>query len=257
MHFERSLKKATYAPWREQYIDYTKLKSLLKDYESDAEEDNKERSPTVGSDAESWTDKDEEAFVEELINVQLEKVHGFQSVTIQNLRERTAKCEERLETIAPRQIIEEASPATNEDAVEPTDPAAPDEDLDEEARETLQTVLKELDAITKEMNELERYSRINYTGFMKATKKHDRKRGRAYRIRPLMLERLTALPFNKEDYSPLLFRLSTMYAFIRQRLDRKGKRKGVSFSESQIGTEDYTAHKCRSAHKLSRLHLNL
>ena len=36
-------------------------------------------------------------------------------------------------------------------------------------------------------------------GFLKAAKKHDRKRGHAYRVRPLMQVRLAELPFNKED----------------------------------------------------------
>ena len=63
------------------------------------------------------------------------------------------------------------------------------------------------DSITKQINELEKYSRINYTGFLKAAKKHDRRRGSQYRVRPLLQVRLAALPFNVENYSPLLHRL--------------------------------------------------
>ncbi|KAI5303013.1 Phosphate metabolism transcription protein, partial [Ascosphaera pollenicola] len=62
------------------------------------------------------------------------------------------------------------------------------------------------------------YCRINFTGFLKAAKKHDRKRGTLYKVRPLLQVRLAELPFDSEDYSPFLYRLSTMYAFARQTL---------------------------------------
>ena len=110
----------------------------------------------------------------------------------------------------------------------------------------LREVLRELDTITKEVSELERYSRINYTGFLKAAKKHDRKRGHSYRVRPLLQVRLAALPFNKEDYSPLLIRLSAMYSFVRQNLEGKEKRE-LSFSENATGGESFTSHKCRAS----------
>lgn len=228
MHFEQSLKRSVYEPWKEQYIDYQKLKKLLKDLGSE-----------VGSVADyeeedEWTEQDEEAFVEELVNVQLEKVHEFQAKAVQELRERTSDCETRLE------------PLTNALQV-PIDAAGsskPSNIAEGRKRENLRSVLSELDSITEEMNELEKFSRINYTGFLKATKKHDRKRGHAYRVRPLMQVRLAALPFNKEDYSPLLFRLSTMYGFIRQNLSEQGK--AVSFSESQSGAEDYKTYKCKT-----------
>jgi len=230
MHFERSLKRTIYAPWRDQYIDYPKLKDLLRDNGSD---------DGSADEGDQWTDEDEGKFVEELVNVQLEKVANFQSSTLQNLRERAADCEAKLEPIVNKSKEEGSN---NED--EPSKVQ-----LDEETKKTLQDVLKELDGITEEMNELEKYSRINYTGFLKATKKHDRRRGASYRVRPLMQVRLAALPFNKEDYSPLLFRLSTMYSFARQQLEEGKSRQ--SFSDSQSGGMDkgYTTHKC----ELSRL----
>jgi len=224
MHFERSLKRTIYAPWRDQYIDYPKLKDLLRDNGSD---------DGSADEGDQWTDEDEGKFVEELVNVQLEKVANFQSSTLQNLRERAADCEAKLEPIVNKSK-EESNGEEEHGKVQ----------LDEDTRKTLQDVLKELDGITEEMNELEKYSRINYTGFLKATKKHDRRRGASYRVRPLMQVRLAALPFNKEDYSPLLFRLSTMYSFARQQLEEGKSRQ--SFSESQSGSMDkgYTTHKC-------------
>lgn len=216
MHFEHSLKRTIYQPWKDQYIDYNKLKVLLRDNDSD--------------DVDTWTDEDESKFVEELVNVQLEKVANFQSSTVQKLKDRAAECEAKLEPVSKksREKSGDEEPAKVE--------------LNEEETKTLRDVLKELDGITEEMNELEKYSRINYTGFLKATKKHDRRRGAHYRVRPLMQVRLADLPFNKEDYSPLLFRLSTMYSFTRQQLEGG---KGPGLSESQTGVEKgFTSHKC-------------
>lgn len=225
MHFERSLKRAIYEPWKGQYIDYSKLKSLLRDDGSDA------GSAAGADDGEDWTEKDEEKFVEELINVQLEKVHSFQSSTVQKLRERTSACEAQLDP-----VVTKGKGKEDEDKKET--------ELDEEAKKTLRDVLKKLDGITGEMNELEKYSRINYTGFMKAAKKHDRRRGQGYRVMPIMRVRLAELPFNKEDFSPLLFRLSTMYSFCRERLEDNDKDKSRRFSENTIGSERFVSHKC-------------
>ena len=180
MHFSRTLKNSVYEPWKSNYIDYAKLKQLLREDAPQEEEKN-------------WTEDDEGNFVEELVNVQLEKVNAFQVETYKGLRERTSECESRLEKVTE---------------AEKQDQQASDESetKDEKNQERLREVLKELDDITGEVNELEKYSRINYTGFLKAAKKHDRKRGSSYKVRPLLQVRLAALPFNSEDYSPLLYR---------------------------------------------------
>lgn len=177
MRFEETLRKSIYEPWGENYIDYTKLKQLLR--EEKATENN----------AENWTEDDEGRFVEELVNVQLEKVNSFQVHTYERLRERISEYEGKLDRVAHK---------TKDEATE--------EKTLESKEETLQEALKELDRITMEVNELEKYSRLNFTGFLKAAKKHDRRRGSNYRVRPLLQVRLASLPFNSEDYSPLLYR---------------------------------------------------
>ncbi|EKG11292.1 hypothetical protein MPH_11637 [Macrophomina phaseolina MS6] len=230
MRFGRTLQRSVYQPWRDNYIDYDKLKQLLREGGSDqggSDEDLDDR----------WTDEDEGAFVEELVNVQLEKVNAFQNNKYQDLRDRTSECEKKLEplTAAPAAADGEADGASKQQSEE-TQPG------EEERKRVLRDVLKELDTITKEVSELERYSRINYTGFLKAAKKHDRKRGHSYRVRPLLQVRLAALPFNKEDYSPLLIRLSAMYSFVRQNLEGKEKRE-MSFSEGPTAGEDFTSYK--------------
>jgi SPX domain protein involved in polyphosphate accumulation len=227
MRYGKTLERATYLPWKDKYIDYDKLKKLLK------EDPSRPGSPSAESaeQDEEWTEDDESNFVEELINVQLEKVHAFQAETLQRLQDETTECEKRLEPLGVKATGEDDTQQKETDASE------------DERKRTLNDVLQKLDSITKETNELERYSRINYTGFLKACKKHDRKRGQAYRVRPLLQVRLSALPFYKEDYSPMLYRLSAMYSFVRQGLDGKIHH-GISFDESHPGADTYVSYKC-------------
>ena len=213
MKFGRQLKNSIYAPWKDSYIDYSKLKHLLR--EDRPEEEDRE-----------WTEQDESTFVEELVNVQLEKVNAFQASTYENLQNRVANCESQLEKVAEADKKEDQEQNTTEPA----------------EKDILPRILSDLDSVSKEINELEKYSRINYTGFLKAAKKHDRRRGSRYRVRPLLQVRLAALPFNSEDYSPLLYRLSTLYTYTRQRLDG-GKERSQSRAESKDDGDKFVAYK--------------
>ncbi len=238
MRFGRTLRNSIYEPWKDHYIDYSKLKQLLRD-DGSSEKGSPNREDEEKN---NWTEDDEGKFVEELINVQLEKVNEWQVETYKQLRDRTTACESKLQP-----LLESA--VSGDDRAEPTNQVAErvedgkgdgenkdgeqenaeadadtgantaDKDADSDKTEKqssqdghkgrqakLRDVLKELDNITKETNELEKFSRINFTGFLKAAKKHDRRRGRQYRVRPLLQVRLSALPFNSEDYSPLLYR---------------------------------------------------
>lgn len=196
MRFGKTLKNTVYPPWKGKYIDYTKLKTLLREHDVTGED-------ASDSDEGQWTEQDEESFVQELLNVQMDKVNSFQSETSKQLRERTSACETRLRPLAPSGDQE---PVVLEE---------------KEKRNLAAEVLQELDSITKEVSELEKYSRINFTGFLKAAKKHDRKRGTHYRVMSLVQVRLTQLPFNSEDYSPLFHRLSVMYSFVRETLTQE------------------------------------
>lgn len=191
MRFGSTLRNSIYDLWKSNYIDYSKLKKLLREEDSSGK-----GSPSrPDSEAQKWSEEDESAFVEELVNVQLEKVNAFQAKTYKQLRDRTSACEAELEKAAtPAQGEGKGGQENGMNVVKP------------EKQDELRKVLEELDLITKETNELEKYSRINFTGFLKAAKKHDRKRGSKYRVRPLLQVRLAALPFNSEDYSPLLYR---------------------------------------------------
>jgi SPX domain protein involved in polyphosphate accumulation len=242
MKFGTTLRKSVYPPWRAQYIDYDKLKKLLKDNEDD----------------DSWTAEDESAFVDELANVQLEKVHNFIIEISQKLRDRTTACEKKLEPLAigikADEKDKEADKDTDKagktgeglfsDAVKNGDASKKPELSQEQREKLLKEVLTELDKVTKETKELEGFSRINFTAIIKATKKHDKLRGKSYKLRPFIDARIARHPLHTEDASPLLYRLSALYSFVRQSLEGKSK-EALSFSEGSTGGEGFTSYKCR------------
>jgi len=228
MKFGTTLRKSVYAPWKDKYIDYDKLKKLLKDNEDD----------------DSWTADDESAFVDELANVQLEKVHNFITDISQKLRDRTSACEKKLEPLAIG-IQDDAETKDGQAAgasAGSSDATRKPEPSQQEREKLLKEVLSELDSITKETKELEAFSRINFTAVIKATKKHDKIRGSSYRLRPFIDARIARHPLHTEDASPLLYRLSALYSFVRQSLEGKSK-EALSFDESSAAGEGFTSHK--------------
>ncbi|KAI9727039.1 MAG: Phosphate metabolism transcription protein [Cirrosporium novae-zelandiae] len=236
MRFGKTLERSIYQPWKDHYIDYTKLKKLLR--ENDFQ--NSPRFEHLDGFRE-WTQEEEETFVDELINVQLEKVNAFQAATSLELRDRTSQCEFLLEPLAAALNKENLSSDGENSRPQALSSS---QDMDSETTQAiLKEVLKKLDEITKETNELERYSRINFTGFFKAAKKHDRRKGSKCKVKPLLQVRLAALPFNSEDYSPLLYRLSAMYSFVREHLDGQSGTEDSPFSDDAGQHEPYHAYK--------------
>ncbi|KAH7411794.1 VTC domain-containing protein [Phaeosphaeria sp. MPI-PUGE-AT-0046c] len=237
MKFGTTLRRSVYSPWKAHYVDYDKLKKLLKDNEDD----------------DSWTADDEEAFNNELTTVQLERVHAFIQDVSQKLRDRTTACEKKLEPLTVGIQQEDNSDKqvdSNKDdkgeglfAQSQSGDAAKKPQLNEADREKLlKDVLKELDGITKETKELESFSRLNFTAIIKATKKHDKLRGANYRLRPFVDACLVRTPLQTEDASPLLYRLSALYSFVRQSLEGKSK-DALSFGEGSTGGKDYRSYK--------------
>lgn len=217
MHFGTTLHESVYTPWKDKYIDYAKLKSLLRVHRSEDE-------------AQPWTE-DENRFCDEIFNTQLEGVAQFQEQHVNALKQRIDSAFDKLKELA---------------TVEPTDDNATPQS-GETSASRLRTLQTELDEITNEIRELKKYSNINYTGFLKIVKKHDRKRGDRYKLRPMMQLSLAQRPFNSEQgYSPLLNKLSILYFAIRQQLEDGGEQFPPLDLETQGETyhgERYIAHK--------------
>jgi SPX domain protein involved in polyphosphate accumulation len=221
MKFGKTLKESVYTPWADQYIDYDKLKSLLREGQRSEDEDVQ------------WTEDDEKRFCEEMFNVQLEKVTQFQETKFASIRDHVNAAFDTLRDLAPK---EQQGTTTAE------------------VKDKMRDVLSDLDDITSEIRELKRFTRINYTGFQKIVKKHDRKRGDRYKVRPMMQVTMSNRPFTSEPaYSPLLKKLSIMYFIIRQHLEENVSAKvGVEpidlENQGEVHNgERYKAYKCKFA----------
>ncbi|KAI8955871.1 VTC domain-containing protein [Xylaria longipes] len=211
MRFGKTLRESIYPPWRDEYVDYSKLKSMLRENTSD-------------DDDIPWTEEDENRFCDEIFNVQLDKVSQFQAKTASSLQQRADAAFESLRDLAPSDE-KSKSDITN-------------------AR--LEELRAELDAIVTEVKELKKYSGLNYTGFLKIAKKHDRKRGDRYKVRPMMRVSLSEHGLNSEQrFSPLLNKLSLMYYAINQNLDKDKQQQplDLGIQEEFHNGERYTAHK--------------
>lgn len=212
MRFGKTLQQSVYSPWKAQYMDYAKLKNLLR-------EDRKD-------DDQAWTEEDENQFCDEIFNVQLDKVAKFQEQELGALKDRIEVAFDKLKETAP------------------TDDK-PKSDITNSRLKELKT---DLDAITNEVKELKKYSSANYTGFLKIVKKHDRKRGDRYKVRPLMRLTLSNRGLNSESaYTPLLKKLSTMYYIIDSHLEEGEQLQLPDLEHQEVvyNGEKYTAHKCR------------
>jgi SPX domain protein involved in polyphosphate accumulation len=213
MRFGKTLKASIYPPWKDQYFEYAKLKSLLR--EDGPEEEGK-----------PWTEEDESRFCEEVLNVQLEKVAAFQEATLKQLEQRATAAGEKLRDIAIEEGKQKGDITIGR----------------------FKEVEKELESITNATKELKKFSSINYTAAIKIVKKHDRKRGNRYKIRPMLQIALSKRPFNSEQaYDPLLNKLSMMYFVIQQNLEENAEQYHVSTPDTQVPSqngEKYTAYKC-------------
>lgn len=218
MLFGVRLANEIYSPWKEDYLGYDKLKKLLKEGVLDNGDEN-----------ENWTENDETRFVSAL-DEELEKVYSFESQKYNELSERIAVLEKQVEDYEKSLVtVSSSAESTSAATINPKE------------------MESEMESILEIATQLDHFSRLNFTGFVKIVKKHDRLH-RKYQVRPLLHVRLNALPFHNEDYSPLLYRLSAMYSFLSVNFGTStanGGKNGASAKMSSFtdGTSDFTSYR--------------
>ncbi|KAF9320036.1 vacuolar transporter chaperone [Podila horticola] len=126
-----------------------------------------------------WTERDEGIFGQTL-DSDLTKVFNFVNAKFEELQERTTKAELRVATFQ--------------------------EAYNQKAIESLTTAISE---ITDEVNQLSKYCRTNYAGFLKIVKKHDK--NVPYKLRPVFMVQLKSRAFYKVNFDSLVVRLSKLY----------------------------------------------
>lgn len=170
----------------------------------------KENVVAVGKQKPEWTEADETAFVT-VLDSELEKVYSFQTTTYEALSNEITDIEKSVNSVESFKV---------EDA---------------------KKIERKVEEVLESAKELDKFSRLNFTGFSKIVKKHDRLHSK-YQVKPLLQVRLNALPFHSEDYSPLLYRLSVLYAFLGENFGSNSTPAGLS---SVVAGEngDHTTYK--------------
>ncbi|KAG0333236.1 vacuolar transporter chaperone [Podila horticola] len=134
-----------------------------------------------------WTEDDESAFAE-LLEKELDKVYSFQKVKSGEIMRRLQHA---------RQEVEENIQSN------------------ETQNEDYALLEEELAHIIADVHDLAKFTRLNYTGFLKIIKKHDKLT--RWILKPIFLVRLNSKPFYKENYDGLIVKLSSLYDTVRTR----------------------------------------
>ena len=147
---------------------------------------------------EPWTDDDEAAFIQQL-EAELDKVFTFQKLKSQEIVSRIKASESEVNQVVRRQ-----------EQLTLSDPES-DEDLEAD----FELLEVDLSDIIADVHDLAKYTQLNYTGFQKIIKKHD-KQTDMY-LRPSFATRLKAKPFFQDNYDAFIVTLSKLYDLVRTR----------------------------------------
>lgn len=180
MKFGEHLRNALIKNYSFYYIAYDDLKHQLK--KNLKENDYK------------WSNEFEEEFLAFLEN-ELDKVYSFTKVKNTEVKSRIKELEKYVhEVVGALQNPNSGNQPQEQDF----------EDLEEE-----------LSDIIADVHDLAKFTRLNYTGFQKIVKKHDKTT--KFTLRPIFQVRLNAKPFYKDNYDNLIVKLSKLYDLVRTR----------------------------------------
>lgn len=149
-----------------------------------------------------FEESDEANFVDHLES-EMQKVLDFRDVKIGELTRHVQYCEEKINT---------------------------DSIKDEKSKQELEA---EISRVTDELVDLSGFTRLNYTGFIKILKKHDKHT--AFMLKPMFMIRLKSKPFFLESLDNLVYRLSKLFDKLRRgSADAKDAEKADEVKDNQV-----------------------
>lgn len=147
-----------------------------------------------------WTEEDEASFVRQL-EQELDKVFTFQNVKSDDIARRIAASEKEVYDVISR--TQQAAADLQRVRVEPP------------LEEDFLLLEEDLSDIIADVHDLAKFTQLNYTGFQKIIKKHDKTT--SWHLKPVFQTRLSAKPFWKDNYDALIVKLSRLYDLVRTR----------------------------------------
>ncbi|MCJ1379633.1 hypothetical protein MMC17_002735 [Xylographa soralifera] len=184
------------------YLFYDDLKDALKTpYASEPtlENPNPNRRP--------WNEDDEKAFVAQL-EAELDKVFTFQRVKSGEIVRRIRASEREVNDVIG-QLDKKGSSGQG-----PNGPVEADY-VEEPSEEDFLLLEEDLSDIIADVHDLAKFTQLNYTGFQKIIKKHDKQT--SWHLKPVFAARLKAKPFFSDNYDAFIVKLSKLYDIVRTR----------------------------------------
>ncbi|KAJ6131295.1 Vacuolar transporter chaperone (Vtc4) [Penicillium sp. IBT 18751x] len=148
-----------------------------------------------------WSEDDEKRFVT-LLESELEKVFLFQKRKSEEIVERIKRSESEVNDVISR--LDDATGSRRQSG-RGSQPPPTDEDF-----LVLEQVLSDIIA---DVHDLAKFTQLNYTGFQKIIKKHDKETN--WYLKPVFAARLNAKPFFKDNYDAFVIKLSKLYDLVR------------------------------------------
>lgn len=202
--FGQQLQSSLIKDWYYYYISYDELKNLLT-----PDPETKPTARTPNPSRKRWTDDNETKFYEDL-EAELEKVSNFQQVKSSEIQRRIKISEREV-----NEVISRSGAAQQQQAQQPQQQQQqPAEDAPTE--EDYMMLEEDLSDIIADVHDLAKFTQLNYTGFQKIIKKHD-KLYPDKQLKPLFAARLNAKPFFKDNYDASIIGLSKLYDTVRTR----------------------------------------
>lgn len=185
--------------WQFYYISYDELKRLLQPGPA-----TKPTAENPHPPSKAWTDDHETRFYSEL-ETELDKVSSFQQVKSNEIQRRIKISDREVNDVISRL---QAAQQQQREAEQQQDDVPSEDDF---------AMLEEdVSDIIADVHDLAKFTQLNYTGFQKIIKKHD-KLYPDHQLKPLFAARLNAKPFFKDNYDQSIIRLSQLYDLVRTR----------------------------------------
>ncbi|OGE52726.1 hypothetical protein PENARI_c009G09297 [Penicillium arizonense] len=196
MRFGEYLRSSMIKEYYPYYIAYDELKKALKtDFVDEPTSDNTKPA------RKEWTEDDETQFVS-LLESELEKVFLFQKRKSEEIVDRIQESELEVNDVVSR--LENTADARRS-SIRPSRPPPTDSDF-LQLEQTLSDIIADV-------HDLAKFTQLNYTGFQKIIKKHDKET--QWYLKPVFAARLKAKPFFKDNYDAFVVKLSKLYDLVR------------------------------------------
>ncbi|KAI9846954.1 MAG: vacuolar transporter chaperone, partial [Thelocarpon superellum] len=199
MKFGQQLRTSLIRDYYAYYIAYDDLKNSLKTPYVVSPTADHPRPPRR-----AWTEEDEKRFIADLEG-QLEKVFAFQKVKSEEIVQRIETSEREVRDVVSK-LDQGGADGHDEDAATkqglPTD-------------EDFLLLEEDLSDIIADVHDLAKFTQLNYTGFQKILKKHDKQT--PHPLKPGFAALLKARPFYKDNYDAFIVKLSGLYDLVRTR----------------------------------------